>query len=156
MDFVDKEDVLRLEGGEDGGHIPGPLNGRAGSNLDVHSHFLGNDVGQGGFAQARRPVEDDMIQRLPPQLGRLDANGQIILDLGLAHELRQLAGAQGKIQVFIIRAGNAGDNPFGAGGFAGRVGQNSFLTGPVAKQKATDSGGNSRPGIGQRQGTGRQ
>lgn len=61
MDFVDEEDVAGAQVGEDGSQVAGAFNGRAGGGADVHVHFLGDDVRQGGFAQTGGAVEEDVV-----------------------------------------------------------------------------------------------
>ena len=62
MDFVDEEHIAGPQVGQDGGQVPGALDGRSGRDLDVDAHLIGNHVGQGGLAEAGRTVKQDMIQ----------------------------------------------------------------------------------------------
>ena len=75
-------------------------------------------------------VEDDVVQRLVAQLGGLDADGEVFLDRGLAHEFAEPAGAQGNVRVFVVRLGIAGDyagRGFGVAGLSGGgVGQIAY------------------------------
>ncbi len=52
------------------------------------SDFVGYDMGQGGFAQTGRAVDDDVIQGFDTQLRRLDGYAQVVFDRVLAHEIR--------------------------------------------------------------------
>ena len=52
-------------------------------------HLLGNDARQGGLAQARGAMEQDVVQGLLPLPGRLDENGEIFLGFLLADILPQ-------------------------------------------------------------------
>ena len=53
-----------------------------------------DDVGQGGLAQAGRPVEQHVVGRLLAHVGRGQQDGQVLLDLGLADVLLELARPQ--------------------------------------------------------------
>ena len=54
VNFVDKQNIVRLEIGEQSRQIAGALQHRAGSLAQVHTQFFGDDVRQRGFAQAGR------------------------------------------------------------------------------------------------------
>ena len=95
VDLVDEEDVALVQVGQDGRQVAGPLDGRPGGDLDAHAHLVGDDVGQRGLAQARRAVEQDVIQRLAARLGRLDQDAQVLLDPILADILGQASEGAG-------------------------------------------------------------
>ena len=101
VDLVHKEDVVLVEVGEQGGQVPGLLNGRAGGDADVHPHLVGDDAGEGGLAQPRGAVEEDMVQGLVPELGRVDEHGEVLLGLFLADVLGQALGAQGSLPLVL-------------------------------------------------------
>ena len=63
MDFVDEQHVALLEIGEQAGEVAGLLDGRAAGALEVRAHRLGEDVGEGGLAEAGRAAEQDVIER---------------------------------------------------------------------------------------------
>ena len=50
--------------------------------------------GQGGLAQARRAGEEQVVGGLAPAAGGLEDDGQVLLELGLAHEVVEGAGPQ--------------------------------------------------------------
>jgi len=62
VDLVDEQDVVLFQVGENGRQIAGALDDRTRGGLDVHPHLGGDDVGQGGLAQAGRTVEQHVIQ----------------------------------------------------------------------------------------------
>ncbi len=72
VDFVDEQDVVLLEVGQDGCEVPRTFDDGTGGHLDVDPQLTCNDVGQSRLAQPGGTVEEDMIQRLPPGLGSLD------------------------------------------------------------------------------------
>ena len=70
MDLVHKENVVFAEIRQQGRQIAGLFDGRAGGDADVDSHLGGDDARQRGLAQARRAVEQHMVQRLRRAAGR--------------------------------------------------------------------------------------
>ena len=101
MDFVNEQHFVGLHTGEDGGHIAGAFDGRAGGYAEGGIHFGGDDVGQGGFAEARRAVDDGVIQRFLPYFRGVDGDLQGLLGLGLADELVDASWAQGNVGVIL-------------------------------------------------------
>src|SRR5918996_3785823 len=63
------------------------------------AHFVGDDAGQGGLAEARRPREQEVVEGLLSLPGALDQQRQLLLDPGLAHELAEPPGAQRRVEV---------------------------------------------------------
>ena len=53
------------------GEVAGLLDGRAAGAFDVGAHRFGDDVGQGGLAQAGRAAQEDVIERLRRAAWRL-------------------------------------------------------------------------------------
>ena len=74
-----KRTSLRLEAGEDGGKIPGPFDHGTGGAVDVDLEFIGDDVGQRGFPEARASMEEHVVQGLGTSLGRLDEDPEVRL-----------------------------------------------------------------------------
>ena len=92
MDLVHKEDVILVEVGEQRRQVPRLLNGGAGGDADVDPHLVGYDAREGGLAQARGAVEQDMVQGLTAHFGRLDEHLQVGLGLLLPDVLPQGLG----------------------------------------------------------------
>ena len=82
MDFVDEQNVARLEIGELGGQIAGLGDHRAGGRAEIDAEFARDDLRQRRLAEAGRPDEQHVIQRLAARLGRFDEYFQV-----LAHRL---------------------------------------------------------------------
>ena len=74
MDFVDEQDVSRLQIGQDGSQVPGALDNRAGGGAEPHAEFAGDDLGEGRFAKARRAMQEHVVERFGPAFGSLDKN----------------------------------------------------------------------------------
>ena len=94
MDLVNKQHIALLQVGQQGGQVAGLLDGGAGGDADLHPHLLGHNAGQRGLAQAGRAVEQHMVHRLAPALGRPQIDRQVCLDLLLADIVLQRFGAQ--------------------------------------------------------------
>ena len=95
MDLVDEEDVALVELVKHGGQVAGPLEGRAGGDVDGDAHLGGDDAGQGGLAQTGRTGEQQVVDGLAAPAGRLEDDRQVLLQLGLADELVERARAAG-------------------------------------------------------------
>src|SRR5690606_29907428 len=65
------------------GQVTGTLKDRARGAFDRHTHFLGDDVGQGSFTQAWRAEDQRVVEGFIASTGRLDeqlhllANGRL-------------------------------------------------------------------------------
>ena len=94
MDLVNEQDAAVFQVGQDGDQVAGPLDGRAGRGAQGRAHLVGDDERQARLAQPRRAVQQDVVQRLPPPLGGLQEDAQVLLDLGLPDELAQPPGPQ--------------------------------------------------------------
>ena len=94
MHLVDEQDVALAQVGEDGRQIAGALDGRTRCDLQPGAHLNAQDMREGGLAEARRSVEQDMIQRLSPCARGLDQDAEILAQPVLAEHLGQRAWAQ--------------------------------------------------------------
>jgi hypothetical protein len=112
VDLVDEQHVVGLEVGEQRGQVAGALQHRAGGLAQVDAHLGGDDVGQGGLAQARRAEQQHVVEGLAALPGRLDEDLQLVADLLLAHVIGQALGAQRPLQRLFLVAGALG----GSGG----------------------------------------
>src|SRR5690606_21530376 len=93
--LVDEEDVALLERvREDGGEVAGLLDGRPGGHAYAHAHLVSDDVRQGGLAQPRGSVEEEVVEGLAPLPRRLQVDGQLALEARLPYVLRQGGRAQ--------------------------------------------------------------
>ena len=98
VDLVDEEDVPLLERSEHAGEVAFLLDYGAGGAADIYGHLLGEDVRQGGFAQARRSVEKDVVQRFFPLPCSLDKHFEVADQLFLAYIIGEVLGPQCAIQ----------------------------------------------------------
>ena len=110
MDLVDEQHVVRFEVGEDRGEIARPFEHRAGGVAQVHAHLAGDDVRERGLAQARRPEQEHVVQRLLPPARGLDEDRKLAADLLLPDVLGERAGAQRALEGLLLRARRGGGN----------------------------------------------
>ncbi len=94
VDLVDEQHVAVLELGEDGGQVTGPLQRRTRGDVQGHAHLVRHDPRQRGLAQAGRPGEEQVVDRLAALSGGLEHDAQVVLQLGLADEVGQGSGPQ--------------------------------------------------------------
>ncbi|MNE74402.1 hypothetical protein D3C80_1704800 [compost metagenome] len=114
MNLVDEQHVARLEIGQQRRQVARALQHRAGSTLDRHTHFLGDDVGQGGLAQPRRPEDQRMVEGFPAPLGGLDEQLHLLAHARLADIVGQAQRANGAVQLLItLAAGDSGNQAIG-------------------------------------------
>ena len=95
VDLIHEEDVPLIEVGQKRRQVAGLLDGGTGGDADAGPHLLGNDPGEGRFAEARGAMEQNMIQGLVPSLGRLDEDGELFPCPLLADILRKGLGPEG-------------------------------------------------------------
>jgi hypothetical protein len=67
-------------------------------------------VGEGGFAKAGRPVEEQVVERLAAGFRRVHRDAKVVLELFLADELVQTAGTEGGVQRLVVVERFAGDD----------------------------------------------
>ncbi|MNE08586.1 hypothetical protein D3C80_1012390 [compost metagenome] len=129
MDLVDEQHIARLEVGQQRRQIAGALQHRAGGALDRHAHFLGDDVGQGGLAEARRAEDQRVVQRFRPTSGRLDEQLHLFAHAGLADVLGQLQRADGAILLLLAFARRSRDQAVGFNHLGSSTGSGHALEG---------------------------
>ena len=98
MNLIQKQHAARFQIGQNRHQIAGPLNRRAGRRPQRRAHFIGDNQRQARLAQTRRPVQQDMVQRLAAPLRRRQKDAQAFLDFRLPDKLAQPLGPQ---RVFI-------------------------------------------------------
>ena len=74
MNLVEEENFARVERSENGGEVALALEERAGTGLDGDAEFVGDDLRERGLAQARRAVEQDVIERFAAAARGLDGD----------------------------------------------------------------------------------
>ncbi len=106
VDFVDEQDVARLQVGQDGGEVAGALDDRAGGGAEADAEFAGDDLREGGFAEAGGAVQQDVVERLGAGAGGLDEDGKVLAAGFLPDELAQ--GLRPQAGLGVILEGSLG------------------------------------------------
>src|SRR5690606_39264313 len=121
MDLVSQQHIARFEIGQQGGEIAGLGDHRARSGLEVDAEFARDDLCHRRLAQARRAVQQHVIQRLAARLRGLDEDLQVFARLLLADEIAEMLRPQMALE-FVAFGLAAGDQAsVAAGGFAHRA-----------------------------------
>jgi hypothetical protein len=121
VNFVEEEDLFGFEVGEDGGHIALDLEGGAGGLLEGYVELIGNDGSEGGFAEAGRSEEEDVVKGLAASFGGFEGDRQLFFGFGLADEFGETFGAEFELDGVIVVEAAGGDEAVSLGG-AGRGG----------------------------------
>ena len=86
VDFVDEQDVVRLQIGQKRGEIAGALDHRPRGGAEPDPELARDDLRQGGLAEPGRAEKQHMVERLAPALRRRDEDAQIVAQLALPDE----------------------------------------------------------------------
>ncbi|KAG1487407.1 hypothetical protein G6F52_014195 [Rhizopus delemar] len=84
MELVDEQHIVRLLVGQQRGQVTGLLDHRAGGDPQGHAQLVGADVAEGSLAQAGRPEDQHVVQRVATTLGRLDVDFHLLAHRHLA------------------------------------------------------------------------
>ena len=112
MNFVKEEHLALAQVGEDGGQVALDLQGGAGGLLKAHVQLVGNDGGEGGLAEARRPEEEHVVEGLAAGFCGFQGDGKLLFRLGLADEFAEPAGAQFEFKALLFVGARGADQPF--------------------------------------------
>ena len=104
MDFVDEKDVARLQVGQDGGEVAGALDDGAGGGAEADAEFAGDDLGEGGLAEAGGAVEQDVVEGLGAGASGFDEDGEVIAGGLLTDEFIEALGAKGGFAEIVLGA----------------------------------------------------
>src|SRR5216684_584513 len=115
MDFVEKENFLGFEGSEDGGKVAFALEQRAGAGLDGDGQLVGDDLREGGLAEPRGAVKENVVEGFLAAAGGFDGDLDIFFDALLADVFIEALGADAGFDTQIFVDGGTGDD---AGGLA--------------------------------------
>ena len=138
MYLVDEQHIVRFKIGEYRRQIARALEHRAGGMAQIHPHLARDDVRQRGLAQARRPEQQHVIQRLfaPPR--GLNKNRQLPTNFFLADVFVELLGAQRAFEHLLLHGGRGGG--YQAVGFDGHVAAMIGYAGLIANARMNASG----------------
>ena len=87
-----KKTLPGLERGEESGDVGLALQGGAGGLDHRYPHLGGDDVRERGLAEAGRPREQDVVERLPAPARGLEEDSELLGDLDLVDEVLSAEG----------------------------------------------------------------
>src|SRR5579859_48067 len=119
VDFVEEEDFLGFQGGEDSGKVAFTFEERTGAGFYGDGKFVGNDLGQGGLAEAGRAVKENVVEGFVAASGRFYGDLDVFFYALLADVFVQALGADTRLDTEIFVDGGAGHD---AGGLASCAG----------------------------------
>ena len=90
MNLIDEEHIALFEVGKDRRKIACALDSRPAGDLDIRTHLMRDHARKGGFTQARRSREQNVIDRIATLACSLDKNEQAIFDLLLTDVVVEL------------------------------------------------------------------
>jgi hypothetical protein len=102
VDLVDEEHVPLRERGQDRGDVALAFERRAGRRAEGDAELLADDVSEAGLAEAGRPDQQNVIERLPTRAGRLERDCELLLDALLSNELVQPARPQRALELVLL------------------------------------------------------
>ncbi len=94
MHLVNEQHVTRAQVRENRGEVAGTFDGGARSRSDGHLHFVGDDVRERRLAQARRTVQQDVVNRFAARTCGLEQDAQVLFYLVLPNVLGESFGTQ--------------------------------------------------------------
>ena len=83
MNFVDEQDVVGLQIGQQRGQIARAFEHGAGGLFEVDAHFARDDVCERGFAQTRRAEQQGVIKCFLARARRADKNIKLFANFDL-------------------------------------------------------------------------
>ena len=87
--------------------IAGALDRRPGSNIDFRTHLVRNHMRQRGLSQTRRPIKQQVINRLPAPQSGLDNDLQILAHPFLPNNIFEILRTQGNTVALILATRSA-------------------------------------------------
>jgi hypothetical protein len=90
--------------------VAGLLDHRAGGHPQGHAQLVGDDVAEGGLAQAGRPEDQHVVERVAARLGRLDVDLQLLAHRRLAEVVGKALGADAGVGGVILAGGAGADD----------------------------------------------
>jgi len=99
VDLVEEEDLALAQVGEDGSEVSLDLQGGAGGLLVADFELVGDDGGEGGFAQAGRAEEEDVVEGFATDLAAWRAMASCSLALVWPmNSARRVGGASARMR----------------------------------------------------------
>src|SRR5687768_840594 len=105
MNLVDEQHIARLQIGEQGGQIAGPLEHGTRGLPQVHAELARQDVRERRLAETRRSEDERMIERFAALHRGLHVDLELRLDLLLANIVREPLRPDGAIDRLLFDYG---------------------------------------------------
>ncbi len=102
MNLIHEQHIARLQVGQDGGEVTRLGNHGPGCRTEPDPQLLGDDARERGLAQARRAMEQHMVDRLATLPRGRDEDREILAHGRLADETVQFLRSQGHIHPVIV------------------------------------------------------
>ena len=112
VDLIDKENVVLTQVGQKRREVARLFDGGAGGDANVDAHLGGDDARERRFAEARRAVEQNVVERLIAPLCRLDEDGEVALGLLLPDVFAERFRAQRALLRVLAQEGLGHDGLF--------------------------------------------
>src|SRR5207247_90682 len=103
VDLVDEEHVALAKAGQVAGQSALVLDGGGADGPDGNAQRPGDEVREGGLAEARRAAEEHVVERLAAPPRRLDEDLEVVGGLALPDVLVERARAQGGVEGLLAR-----------------------------------------------------
>jgi hypothetical protein len=89
VDLIDEQHLALFEVGEDRDQVAGLFEHRPRGRAHRDAHFVGDDVGERGLAEARRAVEQHVVEGFVSLTGGRDRHDQVLADARLTDVVGQ-------------------------------------------------------------------
>ena len=119
MNFVEKKNFLGSERSENCGEVAFAFEQRTSAGLDGNVQFVGDDLRESGFAEARRAVQQNVIESFAAIASGFEGDGNIFFDALLADIFVKRFWADAGVEPRVFIVSGAGDDSFRAIGSAG-------------------------------------
>ena len=110
VNFIEKEDFLAFERSKDSGEVAFAFEQRTGAGFDRNVEFIGDDLGESGFAEARRAVEQNVIESFAAAARGFNSDRDVFLDALLADIFIQTLWADAGLYARVFIVGSTGDD----------------------------------------------
>ena len=102
MYLVDKKYIVWLEGSEDAGKVARFIEHRSARELKADSELVGNDVRERRLAQARRAMQERVVEGFSAIFRRLDEDAEVLDDFALPAEVLEAQRPERILEVLFL------------------------------------------------------
>ena len=109
VDLVHEQDVARLERSEDRRQVALPLERRSGNRADPDAELLADDVREARLAEAGRPDEQHVVERLRAGDRRREHDLELLLEPLLSDEVAEMSRPERAVELVLVLAQRRGE-----------------------------------------------